>query len=182
MSRSIKERRYFIFNRDAFKEHRVKSGMTRDEMAQKLGRSKRTIESWETGIVMPSSNHVVQIANALRIPIETIAFDRERIMDMSKVYERRQEMRQDVLNGCEQVLNEFQNTFADNMAYNREAYLSDKGIDLNVIKNLSDEAREQFMKLLINLEAEMVAALSVHVDTFNMNSYQESDDGKVTNI
>lgn len=49
------------------KQLRMFAGMTRKDLAQKLGKSDSTIQNWETGRTQPNANDIVKLEQVLNI-------------------------------------------------------------------------------------------------------------------
>lgn len=52
------------------KELRIKSGLTQNEIATKLGVSGQTILNWESGIYEPKINHLIQLADLFHVSVD----------------------------------------------------------------------------------------------------------------
>ena len=65
---------------------RIKKGYTQAELAERSGLSRRVISSLEREIQNPSSETVKKVAEALRVPVESILFPAEQIKNSHDNY------------------------------------------------------------------------------------------------
>lgn len=89
MTKTMKSKGW-IFDSYSFMEYRKSLGLNRKEMAQVLSMSERTIKAWELEQNTPSDGKVLEIANCLRIPVDSIAVPKEDCLLYVK--NRRQQM------------------------------------------------------------------------------------------
>lgn len=64
------------------RELRTKSGLTQNELANKLGVSGQTILNWENGIYEPKINQLIQLADLFGVSIDYLV---ERKTDINKI-------------------------------------------------------------------------------------------------
>ncbi|MEG2322682.1 MAG: helix-turn-helix transcriptional regulator [Bacilli bacterium] len=57
---------------DTIKEIRKNSNMTQSEFAKKLGITRSSINAWEMGISVPSTQYVVELANLFNVSTDYI--------------------------------------------------------------------------------------------------------------
>lgn len=63
--------------------YRKKNLMTQEELAQKLCVSRQTITKWESGLIYPSLEYLIDLSNLFHVPIDSLVKDDE--------YERKEE-------------------------------------------------------------------------------------------
>lgn len=66
------------------RELRIKSGLTQNEIASKLGVSGQTILNWENGIYEPKINQLIELANLFDVSIDYLV---ERKTNTNKINE-----------------------------------------------------------------------------------------------
>lgn len=69
------------------RELRIKSGLTQNEIATKLGVSGQTILNWENGIYEPKINQLIQLADLFNVSVDYLIErkgDEKRIDDICR--------------------------------------------------------------------------------------------------
>jgi transcriptional regulator with XRE-family HTH domain len=51
---------------------RIAAGLTQQQLATKVGVSRRSLYEWENGLSLPRADRVVELARALNVPIQTV--------------------------------------------------------------------------------------------------------------
>jgi putative transcriptional regulator len=58
--------------RNSLKEHRARLGLTQAELAERVSVSRKTINTVENGVFVPSTVLALRLARALDVPVEAI--------------------------------------------------------------------------------------------------------------
>lgn len=58
--------------RNTLKEHRARLGLTQADLAERIDVSRKTINTVENGIFVPSTVLALRLARALGVPVETL--------------------------------------------------------------------------------------------------------------
>ncbi|WP_066798851.1 helix-turn-helix transcriptional regulator [Sphingomonas soli] len=59
------------------KSMRVQAGLTQAELAERVGVSRKTVNTVENGVFTPSATLALQLARALGVPVEALFFLQE---------------------------------------------------------------------------------------------------------
>jgi len=51
---------------------RIAAGLTQQQLASKVGVSRRSLYEWENGLSLPRADRVVELARALNVSIQTV--------------------------------------------------------------------------------------------------------------
>ena len=57
---------------NAIKERRAELGLTQAELADKVGVTRKTVNTVENGVFTPSATLAIKLAQALNVPVETL--------------------------------------------------------------------------------------------------------------
>lgn len=57
---------------NSLKEHRARLNLTQAELAERVGVSRKTINTVENGVFTPSAALALKLARALRVPVEEV--------------------------------------------------------------------------------------------------------------
>lgn len=58
--------------RNTLREHRARLGLTQAELADRVGVSRKTINTVENAVFVPSTILALRLARALAVPVETL--------------------------------------------------------------------------------------------------------------
>ncbi len=74
---------------DRIKQLREEKGVTQAELAKKLGITRSSVNAWEMGISVPSTQYVVELANIFKISTDyLLGVDHSATVDVSGLTER----------------------------------------------------------------------------------------------
>ena len=58
--------------RNTLKEHRARTGLTQADLAERAGVSRKTINTVENGVFIPSTVLALRLSRALGVPVEAL--------------------------------------------------------------------------------------------------------------
>jgi len=78
---------------DKIKEARTLNGLTQAELAKKLGITRSSVNAWEMGISIPSTQYLVELSSLLKVTTDFLLnLEKEMKVDISSLSNKEQEI------------------------------------------------------------------------------------------